>query len=196
MTTDQELLNHVRLSLEDLHMTVPPNDIVRRGRAVRVRRVGSTAAAVMCASVIAVVVSMSVTTPSPALAAWTVSQTQSGPISVTIRQLADVQGLEAQLQSVGVASLVTASLAIPPPCTEWHAGTYSMGGVVTLTNESGLPASSGVEFTIQPSEIPQGALLWLGLAQTGAPAGSPGPAGPMSVGFFIDTPACSAAVTP
>jgi hypothetical protein len=194
--TDQELMTHVRLSLEDIHMTVPPNDIVRRGRAVRVRRVGFTAIVVMCASVVAVVVSMSVTAPSPALAAWTVSKTPSGPIFVTIRQLADVPGLEAQLQNVGVASLVTASLAIPPSCTEWHGGAYTMGGVVTLTNESGLPASNGVEFSIQPSDIPQGALLWLGLAQTGAPAGSPGPAGPMSVGFFIDTPACSAAVTP
>jgi hypothetical protein len=40
--------------------------------------------------------------------------------------------------------------------------------------------------------IPQGALLWLGLAQTGAPAGSSGPAGPMSVGLFDDTAACAA----
>ena len=91
----------------------------------------------------------------------------------------------------GAPSVVTASFAIPASCTEWLGGAYSTRDVVTLANESGLPASGGVEFTIHPSAIPPGALLWLGLAQTGAPAGSSGPAGPMSVGLFNDTTGCA-----
>ena len=190
--SDVELMAEVRQTLGDIHMTVTTEAILKRGAALRVRRRGLMAAAAVSTFALAAVVATSLVSPTPALAAWSVSKTTTGAIDVTIRQLDDVPGLEAQLRGDGAPSLVTASFAIPASCTEWLGGGYSTRDVLTLANDSGLPGSNGVEFTVHPSAIPQGALLWLGLAQSGAPAGSTGPAGPMSVGLFDDTALCAA----
>jgi hypothetical protein len=190
--SDIELMSEVRQTLDEVHMTVATEAILKRGGALCARRVRLMAAAAVSAFALAAVGATSLVAPSPALAAWNVSRTAGGTVEVTIRQLDNIPGLEAQLRGDGAPSLVTASLAIPASCTEWLGGAYSTRDVVTLANESGLPASNGVEFAVHPSEIPQGALLWLGLAQTGAPAGSSGPAGPMSVGLFDDTAGCAA----
>jgi hypothetical protein len=190
--SDTELMEEVRQTLGEVRMTVATGAILKRGESLRARRRGLMTAAVVGAFALAAVVTTSLVAPTPALAAWNVNKTGDGAIDVTIRQLDDIAGLEAQLRDDGAATLVTASLAIPAPCAEWLGGAYSTRDVVTLANESGLPASNGIEFTVHPSAIPQGALLWLGLAQTGAPVGSSGPAGPMSVGLFVDTAACAA----
>lgn len=190
--SDVELVAEVRQTLGDVHMKVAVETIFQRGRSLRARRRRRMTAAVVSAFAMAAVIATSLAAPTPALAAWNVHKTAGGAIDVTIRELNDIPGLEAQLRSDGAPSLVTASFAIPASCTEWLGGAYSTRDVLTLANESGLPASNGVEFTVHPSAIPQGALLWLGLAQTGAPAGSPGPAGPMSVGLFDDTAGCAA----
>jgi hypothetical protein len=190
--SDVELLAEVRQTLGDLHMTVATEAIVKRGGALRARRRGFMAAALIGAFALPAVAESTLLTPTPALAAWSVNKASGGAVDVTIRQLDDIPGLEAQLRGDGAPSLVTASFATPASCTEWLGGAYSTRDILTLANETGLPASNGVEFTVHPSDIPQGALLWLGLAQTGAPAGSSGPAGPMSVGLLDNTAACAA----
>jgi hypothetical protein len=202
---DHDVTTTVRQSLQDVHLDVPVADIVQRGAALRARRarLGVVAATVAMALIAVTSAALLAAAGSTAghprsghhatLTAWTVSETSNGPVAVTIRQLTDFVGLEAKLQTYGIPSIVTPSLALPPSCVEWHAGDYTTRSIITLANESGLPDAGGVEFTIQPGAIPQGALLWLGLAQAGAPADSTGPAGPMSIGLFDDTAACSGA---
>jgi hypothetical protein len=43
--------------------------------------------------------------------------------------------------------------------------------VVQTENRTGLPTADGTEFLIRPSAIPTGALLWIGIGQTGRPKG-------------------------
>lgn len=199
---DLDLMTSVRQSLEDVHMDIPAASVLKRGGVLRTRRVEFRVLATLALTlVVAISAALSVRSLSSerhtrpgvnaTLAAWTVKQTASGPIEVTIHELADFAGLESQLRAYGIPALITPSLGLPPSCSEWTGGDYSTGSIVTLANESGLPSSSGVEFTIHPDAIPQGALLWFGLAQSGAPSGGNGPAGPMSVQLFDDTPACS-----
>jgi hypothetical protein len=133
--------------------------------------------------------------PTPAasdkLAAWTVTENQDGTVKVTIREMDDPSGLQEKLQADGVRVVVTASLGPPAPCREWHAGDYTMGNrVLWDLNRTGLPSADGTEFFIRPSAIPAGALLWLGISQTGKPNGVAGPPGPMGSGYVQASQAC------
>jgi hypothetical protein len=136
--------------------------------------------------------------PAPAasttLAAWTVTENRDGTLKVTIREMEDPSGLQATLRADGARVVVTASLAWPAACGEWRGGNYRMGDQVVQTeNRTGLPSADGTEFLIKPSAIPAGALLWVGLSQTGKPAGVVGPAGPTSFGYLTATGACTRA---
>jgi hypothetical protein len=89
-------------------------------------------------------------------------------------------------------SVVTASLALPAACGEWRGGNYRLGDrVVQTENRTGLPSGDGTEFLIRPSAIPTGALLWVGIAQTGRPEGVVGPPGTMSFGYLTAGQACA-----
>src|SRR3984957_15382233 len=113
------------------------------------------------------------------LTAWTVTEGPHGTLKGTIREMEDPSGLQATLRADGARVVVTASLAWPVACGEWRGGNYRMGDQVVQTeNRTGLPSAAGTEFLIRPSAIPAGALLWVGLSQTGKPAGVVGPAGP------------------
>ena len=117
---------------------------------------------------------------------------RDGTVKVTIREMEDPAGLQATLRADGVRVVVTASLAWPAACDEWRAGNYRMGGrVVQTQNRTGLPSADGTEFRITPSAIPTGALLWVGVAQTGKPKGVVGPPGVMSFGYLTATQACA-----
>lgn len=108
--------------------------------------------------------------------------------------MADPSGLQATLRADGARVVVTASLAWPAACGEWRGGNYRMGDqVVQSENPTGLPSADGTEFLIEPSAIAAGALLWIGLSQTGKPAGVVGPAGPTSFGYLTATGACNRA---
>jgi hypothetical protein len=136
--------------------------------------------------------------PAPAasttLTAWTVTENRDGTLKVTIREMEDPSGLQATLRADGARVVVTASLAWPAACGEWRGGNYRMGDQVVQTeNRTGLPSADGTEFLIKPSAIPAGALLWVGLSQTGKPAGVVGPAGPTSFGYLTATGACTRA---
>jgi len=129
---------------------------------------------------------------STTLTAWTVTKGADGALTVTIRQMKDPAGLQRTLQADGARVVVTGSPAWPTACGEWRGGDYRLGDQVVQTeNQTGLPAADGSEFTIRPSDIPAGALLWIGLSQTGKPAGVVGPPGPMSVGYLTATRACT-----
>ena len=100
-------------------------------------------------------------------------------------------GLQATLRADGARVVVTASLAWPRACGQWRAGDYQMGDqVVQTAKETGLPSANGTEFSIRPSDIPAGALLWIGIGQTGKPKGVYGPPGPMSFGYLTADKAC------
>jgi hypothetical protein len=114
-----------------------------------------------------------------------------GSVKVTIRQMIDPQGLQAKLRADGVRVVVTPSLASPAACHEWRGGHYRMGSnLIRLQNHTGLSSPDGTEFFLDPSQIPSGALLWLGLPLTGKPSGVAGPPGPMGSGLLAATPAC------
>ena len=130
---------------------------------------------------------------STTLTAWTVARNPNGTLKMTIREMADPSGLQATLRADGARVVVTASLAWPAACREWRDGNYRMGDVVQSGTRTGLPTADGTEFIIKPSAIPAGALLWVGLSQTGKPAGVVGPAGPTSFGYLTATGACNRA---
>jgi hypothetical protein len=134
--------------------------------------------------------------PTPAvsttLTAWTVTENRDGTLTVTIREMQDPSGLQATLRADGARVVVTASLAWPSACSEWRGGNYTMGDQVVQTeNRTGLPSANGTEFFIRPSDIPAGALLWVGLSQSGKPKGVVGPPGPMSFGYLTAGEACA-----
>jgi len=134
--------------------------------------------------------------PTPAasttLTAWTVAKGDNGTLTVTIREMTDPSGLQATLRADGARVVVTASLAWPAACDEWRGGNYQLGDQVVQTeNRTGLPSANGAEFLIRPSAIPAPALLWIGIGQTGKPAGVAGPPGPMSFGYLTASTACA-----
>jgi hypothetical protein len=197
--TDDDMTLLIRDSLADMHMTTPLTDILKRGERFGTRRRRARSGALVALAALGAVLAGLALSHAPRsstgktgveLAAFTVTRQSPDAVSVTVRELTDLSGLQAALRAAGVPVLVTDSINVPSGCTEWDGGHYSSAQAVTLANPTGLPNSNGIEFSIHPSGIPRGALLTLGLLQTGAPAGSPGPAGPMSVGLVTDSPTC------
>ena len=205
---------------EDIVRTAPheaPTAPGRRARPVsrtRRRLTWAAASALAAGAAVAVAVTVSAGQPAPGgktaqnaasgssprpapaasttLTAWTVAENPDGTLKVTIREMKDPSGLQGTLRADGARVVVTASLAWPAACGEWRGGSYRMGDQVVQTeNRTGLPSADGTEFLIKPSAIPAGALLWVGLGQTGKPAGVVGPAGPMGFGYLTATEACT-----
>jgi hypothetical protein len=200
---DDDLTLIIRDSLADIRMTIPVTDVIRRGQSFRTRRRrAGSGVSVALATIGALVAGLLVahlphhahgTNGRIQLAAFTVTRQSADSVSVTIRQLTDLSGLQAALRADGIPVVVTNSINIPAGCSEWHGGRYSTAKTITLADKSGLPNTQGVEFSIHPSAIPEHAVLSLGLMPTGAPANSPGPPGPMSVGLLASSPTCPTA---
>lgn len=208
---DQDLKTAVRDGLAGVHMRTPAADVLARGRALRARRRSLLAVGTISVAAAAVTGVLAASAPHPAghdavarasttpsvapsisasLTAWSVTST-GGSVKVTIRQMINPQGLQAKLRADGVRVVVTPSLAWPAACHEWRGGHYRMGSnLIRLQDRSGLPSPGGTEFVLDPSQIPSGALLWLGLPPTGKPSGVVGPPGPMGSGLFAATQAC------
>ena len=215
---DLDLKAIVRDGLAGVQMEVPAEAVLARGRAIKTRHRSmlAGAAAVVAAAVAAGALAVAAPGRTPAeangqtgarpaasraattqpqaskpatLTAWTV--THSGRwLRVTIRQLADLPGLQATLRADGARVIVTGSLAWPSACSEWRNGNYRMGDVVRMRNVTGLPSRDGSEFSLNPAQIPAGALLFIGQSPAGKPSGVTGPPGPMALGYLTDTPAC------
>jgi hypothetical protein len=122
---DNDLISAVRESVSDMHMRVPDQDIIRRGRAIRARRRAIPAAAAALAVAAGATAAAVLTGTSPAtprhrypvnpsalgssgvqLAAWSVVR-KDGGVRVTIYELRDPAGLQRRLRADGVPASVT-----------------------------------------------------------------------------------------
>ena len=139
---DDELITVLREQRSKVVMTTPVEQIINRGRAVRVRRrVSGVAAAVGAAAAAAVAVgvafpaghpavrppavrppsaSESARAPSVRLAAWTVTRQAGGSIKVTFRQATDPAGLQQTLRADGVPVSVTFTGEQNTACQAYH----------------------------------------------------------------------------
>ena len=121
MMNDERLMTAVRDSFSGTRMSVPEEQIISRGRAVRTRRRMSGLAAGSVAGVAAVALSLSALLPvgrtgtSIRLDAWTVRKTANGSVDVTIRQLRHPARLQAALRADGVPANVTDTGRGPNP---------------------------------------------------------------------------------
>ena len=211
---DLDLKVIVRDGLAGVQMEVPAEAVLARGQAIKTRHRSMLVGAAAVVAAAAAAGGLAVAAPGrpsaeangqagarPAaskqaqpskpvtLTAWTVTHAGRS-LRVTIRQLADLPGLQATLRADGARVVVTGSLAWPSACSEWRNGNYRMGNVVRMRNVTGLPSRDGSEFYINPAQIPAGALLFIGQSPVGKPSGVTGPPGPMALGYLTDTPAC------
>jgi hypothetical protein len=132
---DDELMTLVRAQRDQVPMTVPLEDIVRRGRAVRTRRLVPGAAGVLA---VATGVGLAVSALLPAghqashqppasPAAWTVTRLSGGDISVTFNQFGNLAGLQSRLRADGVPASVTPIGRPNPACRAYPGGRLGTG---------------------------------------------------------------------
>ena len=116
---DDELITLMKEPFAGVRMTMPLDQVVRHGRAVRTRRRlrGLTGAVALAGSVTAAVALLPAggqahpvpggITGTPQLAAWTVTRDPDGGITVTVNQMRDPAGLQATLRADGIPARVT-----------------------------------------------------------------------------------------
>jgi hypothetical protein len=141
---DAEVITAVKASYAEIHMDVPLDVIVRRGRRLRARRrlpglagaAGTVAALALAVAALvpgggsAGVPGGSTGTERPA--AWTVVSEQGGSVKVTLRwpHIRDVAGLQNRLRADGIPARVARIGYLRPPLTvpgchvfgDWSAG--------------------------------------------------------------------------
>jgi hypothetical protein len=173
---DTEVLDHVRDATAEIHMEVPLETIVARGRARQSRRRRTLAAAGAAASVALAAIVVGVghaqdpsEPPSPAtpqLAAFTVSTTPGGATALTLRKgeqyRLDPDALRQALADHGVLALVTVGKTCgsnPEP--------KGLDAVVSASRN----ADAAVYLTINPAAMPSGAELSIGYYPTGTSFG-------------------------
>ena len=158
---DDELLTKVREQRTRIAMTVPVEQIIRRGRVVRARRRASGLALLAAAMVAAVAVlsASHASRQSFQLAAWTVVKHTDGTVDVTIRELRDPAGLQRKRRADGVpASVIFGDQpnVHSNPCQSYgHPGLLS--NVVTPSTAPGQPRGVAVVMAIHPSALPSAA---------------------------------------
>lgn len=109
---DDKLTTLLKEPFADVHMTMPLDQVVRHGRAVRTRRRrlrGLTGAVALAGSAIAAV-ALLVPGGNPVtaqLAAWTVTRDPDVGITVTVNHMKDPEGLQATLRADGIPARVT-----------------------------------------------------------------------------------------
>jgi hypothetical protein len=109
---DDKLTTLMKEPFADVHMTMPLDQVVRRGRAVRTRRRrlrGLTGAVTLAGSAVAAV-TLLVPGGHPVtaqLAAWTVTRDPDLGITVTVNHMKDPGGLQATLRADGIPARVT-----------------------------------------------------------------------------------------
>ena len=135
---DADVITAVKASYAGIHMDVPLDVIVGRGRRLRAQRrlpglaaaAGTVAAAVALA--VAALVPGSGSMGTGRLAAWTVVSQQDGSVRVALRgaQIRDVAGLQDKLRADGIPARVTRIEYLRPPLSvpgcqvvrDWSAG--------------------------------------------------------------------------
>jgi hypothetical protein len=174
---DNELITVVRESFTGVHTATPVEQIVRRSRAVRARRVAGLAGVVALAAAAALAVTTllpgghqaSPRPPAAQLAAWTVTRQADGSIRVTIRELRNPAGLQSKLRADGVPASVTLIGRENPSCRRYPASRALARKVFSRTLEVIPPPQQGpptgtplsriglvVVMLIHPSALPSG----------------------------------------
>ena len=178
MMNDDTLLTAVRETFVGVRMDTPPEQIVRRGHAVRARRrlprvAGAVAA--MAGTAVAVTALLPAShQPGAHLAAWTVAKQSDDAILVTIRQLTDPAGLQRTLRADGVRATVTFDDQQNAVCRNYSkpsaALTNSVIGMplgyhepTLVIHPSALPADAGVQIAAGRLEHPEQGGIAIGL---------------------------------
>jgi hypothetical protein len=175
----------VREQRDKVPMTVPVNEIMKRGRAMRVRwLIPGTAAALAIAAGVTVALSALTNVshrprhepPAPA-AAWTVAELADGNVSVTVHQLQDPAGLQRTLRADGVPASVTFDEQLNPACRPYPGGTAESGRVTSLLKQVFPDPYRDLSSTAPPS---------LPTPATATPASNPSPPPPGGVRIVIN----------
>jgi hypothetical protein len=155
---DDELLTRVREQRTKIAMTVPVEQIIRRGRVLRTRRRAS-GVAILATATFAAIALLASNHPSRQgieLTAWTVVKHTNGTVGVTIRELRDPAGLQRKLRADGVpASVIFGDQpnVQPNPCQSYgHPDLLSK--VVTPSTAPGQPQGVAIVMVIHPSALP------------------------------------------
>jgi hypothetical protein len=183
---DDELITVLREQRGKVVMTTPVEQIISRGRFVRVRRrvpgvaagVGAVAAAAVAVGVAfpashpAVrppAASESASPPGVRLAAWTVTRQAGGSIKVTFRQATNPAGLQQTLRADGVPVSVTFTGEQNTACQAYHVSAsqafWPYGSRPGPLDGSGFinhperAYTTPYAFVIDPSALPSGAGL-------------------------------------
>jgi hypothetical protein len=177
---DPDVLTAVKASYAGIHMDVPLDVIVRRGRRLRARRrlpglAGAAGAVAALALAVAVLIPGSGSARAPGgstgterLAAWTVVSQQGGSVKVTLRgaQIRDLAGLQDRLRSDGIPARVARIGYLRPPLTvpgchvfgDWSAGpggiSYALWRKIFYGPHTG--QQSNHAFWVYRSAIPPG----------------------------------------
>jgi hypothetical protein len=167
---DDDLITVVKESVAGVHMTIPAEQIGRRSRAIRARRRIPGLAAALAVAAVAVVAVIALLPGHPGshqsrarLAAWTVVKQADGTIRVTIRNLRDPAGLQAELRADGVPASVTFAGNANPACRPYPHGSRIQDLLATVAQPAARPhpARGGTIVVIHPSALPHGAGLQL-----------------------------------
>lgn len=164
---NDELITAVREQRNKVHMNIPVEQIISRGRAVRTRRrIPGIAGALALAAVAAFAVTallpashQSAHGPGAQLAAWTVTKQADGTVYVTIRELRDPAGLQSKLRADGLPASVifgNSSNAETNPCQSYGDGA-ELQKVFTFLAPPGPPQGHSTAMAIHPSALPGGA---------------------------------------
>ena len=158
---DDELLTRVREQRTSIAMTVPVEQIIRRGRIVRARRRASSLAALAAAmfAAIALLASSHPARQGIQLAAWTVVKHTDGTVGVTIRELRDPAGLQRKLRADGVpASVIFGDQPnVQSNACQSYGHPELLSNVVTPSTAPGQPQGLAIVMVIHPSALPSGA---------------------------------------
>lgn len=170
---DNELLATVRERFSDVHMNIPADTILARGRSLRrYRRIPALAAgsaAVVLGLALGIPALTSGTAPADAkLAAWTVTKEPSGIVLVTVGQLSDPAGLQRTLRADGIPVRVgfypEADLTPPLPASCQKVSMADQADA-QLQSKIMVPIAASqlhsTSFGIRPAAIPQGVGLYL-----------------------------------
>jgi hypothetical protein len=175
---DAEVITAVKVSYAEIHMDVPLDVIVRRGRRLRAHRrlpglAGAAGTVAAVALAVAALVPGSARAPGGStgkerLAAWTVVSQQDGGVRVALRgaHIRDVAGLQDKLRSDGIPARVTRIGYLRPPLNvpgcqvfgDWSVGpggiSYTLWHKIFYGPHTG--QQSNHAFWVYRSAIPRG----------------------------------------
>ncbi|GIE36310.1 hypothetical protein Ait01nite_093550 [Actinoplanes italicus] len=160
---DEMLYDRMRAGFEPVRMTGELDEVTSRGGVLRRRRrAGASAGAVLAVAVLAVAFNLPASKPLE-LVAWSVAPEPDGTVSLTIRELADADGLSATLKRVGVPARVDFLPAGSPSCDDDQEGRPELHRV--LNPERGRDGE--IRYRIRPDAMPAGTSLHLVIVDEG-----------------------------